>query len=296
MLTLLIGVTLKASMQSEMPADTISVDEYLAGIERAANAGDTEAMNYLGYLLLSGEEGVERDAAAGLTWLVKAAQAGDIKAASNIGWLYLEGDIIEKDESEGARWIARAAEAGLPVARSILGDLYKEGRGVARDSIKADSLYREAFEGGFGDAGYKLYELHSEEYVLMDASEQTEEGLRYYLGGAPSAGVKLFYMAADRDDPRATALLGDAYTRAVGVPYDHDLSLKYYLKAALAGHPSAQFVIGELLDIFPDALRKFEGDEFPDAIEENPLYWYEKAAEQGVTDADIATKRLFGWD
>lgn len=286
-------VPAKVMAQSELPADTISSEEMVSRLKAAAEKGDTEAMNYLGYLYLSGQEGVPTDSAEGLLWLIRAAQKGDVKAASNLGWLYLEGDMLEKDEEEGAKWITTAADAGLPVAQSILGDLYLEGRGVERDSAAADSLYMKAFENGLGDAGYKLYSLRSPGYDALSPEEQVEEGLYYYLRGAPSEGVKLFYMAADKEDARALALLGDAYTRAVGVPYDYDLSLGYYLKAAVAGNPSAQFVIGELLDIFPDALRKFKEEEPYTELPEDPFYWYEKAEEEGITDADIATRRLF---
>ena len=282
--------------QEENPIDSVGGDEFRSKLEVAAEKGDTEAMNYLGYLLLSGAEGVEKDSAEGLLWILKAARAGDVKAASNLGWLYLDGNLIGKDETMAAQWIGQAADAGLPVAQSLLGDLYLEGRGVEKDSVKAESMYREAFERGLGDAGYKLYNLLAPEYEGMSPGQQVEEGLYYYFGGAPSEGVKLFYMAADRGDARAMALLGDAYTRSVGVPYDYDLSLKYYLQAAVAGNPSAQFVISELLEIFPDALHRFNEEGSYGVLDESPLYWYEKATEKGVMDAEIATKRLFGED
>lgn len=259
-------------------------------LRELAEAGDAEAMNLLGYLLLSGEEGVEKDAAEGLIWLTRAASAGDVKAASNLGWLYLDGNLVEQDFTAGARWLKRASDAGLPVALSLLGDLYRDGKGVEQDSLVADSLYRKAYEGGLADAGFKLYALNSERYENLSESELVDEGIFYYLGGTPSEGVKLFYKAADRGYPKALALLGDAYTRAIGVPYDYDLSLKYYVEAAKAGNPSAQFVIGELLDIFPDALSGHQ--EWID-VSDDPSYWYEEAAKQGVTDAAIATERLF---
>lgn len=261
-------------------------DEY----RTKAEAGDIEAMNYLGYLLLSGNEGTERDAAAGLAWLIKAASLGDAKAASNLGWLYTEGDMVGQDLEEGRKWLEIAAAKGLPVAQSILGDLYRDGRGVTPDALTADSLYREAFEHGLADAGYKLYALHETQYGDMTPEEMVEEGRYYYLRGAPSEGVKLFYMAADNGSPEALALIGDAYTRAMGVPYDYNLSLRYYVKAALAGNPSAQFILGELLEIFPDALN---GIDEGAGVAADPSYWFEKAAEGGVSDAAEAADLLF---
>ena len=254
-----------------------------------AEEGDTEAMNYLGYLLLSGEENTERDPAAGLSWLIKAASLGDVKAASNLGYLFTEGNLVGQDFKEGAKWLTKAADRGLPVAQSLLGDLYLEGKGVETDSLAADSLYRAAFEHGLHDAGYKLYALNALKYAALPPDKKVKVGKYYYLRGAPSEGVKLFYLAADEGNADALALLGDAFSRAVGVPYDHELSLKYYLQAAQAGNPSAQFVIGELLEIFPDALKNID---IGQDINDDPFFWYEKAAEGGVKDAIQATEML----
>lgn len=254
----------------------------------SAEAGDVEAMNYLGYLLLSGEEGMDRDQAAGLLWLIRAASLGDAKAASNLGWLYVKGELVEQDLQEGVKWLDKAAGKGLPVAQSLLGDLFRDGMGVEKDTLAADSLYRQAFEHGLYDAGYKLYALNADAYERLSPEEKVNTGKYYYLRGAPSEGVKLFYMASDEGNAEAMALLGDAYARAIGVPYDHDLSLKYYVEAATRGNPSAQFVLGELLEIFPDALQGYSME----GVSDNPAYWYAKAAEAGVTDASIATERL----
>lgn len=273
--------------------DTVAAPEFpIEELRQSAEEGDREAMNLLGYLLLSGEEGVEQNRSEGLIWLIRAASMGDVKAASNLGWLLVDGSLVEQDLEAGAAWLAKAADAGLPVAMSQLGDLYRHGLGVEQDVAKAEELYRNAFERGLGDAGYKLYDLKKDTYPSMTPEDQVKAGKYYYLRGAPSEGVKLFYMAADCGDPEALALLGDAYSRAIGVPYDHDLSIKYFVKAALGGNPSAQFVVGELLDIFPDALLRLSPEDFPDRPSDDPQYWYGKAAEAGVTDAALASERL----
>ena len=267
-------------------------DSIVSVLRERAAGGDLEAMNYLGYLLLSGEEGVTPSPEEGLSLIVEAAGKGDVKAASNLGWLFLEGRYVKKDEEKGAKWIGIASAEGLPVAQSLLGDLYRDGRGVAPDSVRADSLYREAFERGLPDAGYKLYALNSDRYGGLTASEKVEEGRYYYLRGAPSEGVKLFYLAADEGDADAMALLGDAYSRAMGVPYDHDLSLSYFLKAALGGNAPAQFVIAELLEIFPDAISNLQFTIHNSQLKADAEYWYGKAAEAGVKDAEEAMRQL----
>lgn len=262
-------------------------------LRHRAEAGDVEAMNYLGYLLLSGNDSTAVDIPEGIKWLTRAAGSGDVKAASNLGWLLVKGEIVEQDLAKGIEWLSKSAEAGLPVANSILGDLYRDGEGMAPDTLAADSLYRKAFEGGLADAGYKLYALNAPRYEAMTPQEKVAEGKYYYLRYAPSEGVKLFYQAAEEGSADALALLGDAYTRAIGVPYDHDLSLRYYAKAAEGGNASAQFVIGELLEIFPDALDGIEGaDGHP--LSDDPQFWFTLAAAQGVEDALEASRRLLG--
>lgn len=267
----------------------IAADPDMTELQERADAGDLEAMNYLGYLLLS--DSVAPDIPAGLSWLTRAAEGGDVKAASNLGWLLIRGEMVDKDFETGLRWLRKASDARLPVAQSFLGDLYRDGTGLMPDTLVADSLYRKAFEGGLADAGSKLYALNADRYGRMTPQEKVKEGKYYYLRYAPSEGVKLFYQAADEGDPEALALLGDAYTRSIGVPYDYNLSLKYYVQAAEAGNPSAQFVIGELLEIFPDALDKFEDTEGC-PLSDDPAYWFGLAADQGVTDALIASQRL----
>lgn len=274
--------------------DTIPVDSLLSTqlYLQAAEAGYIPAMNYLGYRLLSGEvEAIGRDVEKGMEWLEKAAEAGDPKALSNIGWLLMEGKYVEKDYVKAAYWLSRASRQGLSVAQSMLGDLYRDGKGVPVDTAAADSLYHLAFESGLSDAAYKIEALSQARYDTLSAEELLREGRYFYLRSAPSLGVKLFYRAADMGSADAFALLGDAYTRAIGVPYDHSLSLHYYVKGAMAGNPSAQFVVGELLEIFPDALLdlEFSDGEMPS---DSPVYWFEKAAEGGVTDAETATRLL----
>lgn len=282
--------TLYDSGYDSIPVDSLRSTQLY---RESAEKGYLPAMNYLGYRLISSEfSGMEKDTREGLDWLEKAAIAGDAKAASNIGWLLSEGNLVEKDYEKAAFWLQKAADSGLPVAMSLLGDLYREGNGVMINVATADSLYSEAFERGLTDAGYKRYSLRETDIDSLSAPELLREGKYYYLRSAPSIGVKLFYMASEKGSPEAMALLGDAYTRAIGVPYDHDLSLRYFARAAEAGNPSAQFVIGELLEIFPDALEGLDIEQSGKPLSSDPLYWYERAAARGITDAETATRIL----
>lgn len=134
--------------------------------EAAAEAGDLEAQNYLGFYLISNQRRAA-DARRGLEWLERAAIGGDRKAQSNIGFLLLGGKGVEQDYEKAAYWLERASAAGLPAASSMLGDLYRDGKGVARDSLQAAAHYYAAFDAGLTDAAYKLESLLGSEWAVL---------------------------------------------------------------------------------------------------------------------------------
>lgn len=75
--------------------------------------------------------------------------------------------------------------------------------------------------------------------------------------------------AADQGDVNAQVVLGDFYTRAVGIPRDRNQALGWYQRAAEAGHAGAQYKLGLELD-------KGSPDEKKSGKE-----WFIKAAMQG---------------
>lgn len=275
-----------------IPRDSVRALQLL---RRAADAGHPAAENLLGYKLITGEDGVMRNPGEGLERLEHAASLGDSKALSNIGYLLLHGEGVEHDSAKAAYWLQRAADRGILTAASMLGDLYRDGNGVEQDSLAAASLYRMAFDKGLTDAGYKLYDLSKNEIDSLPATARLREGLYYFRRSMPDIGVRIFRQLSQDSLPemraRAKALLGDAYSRGRGVDYDYALSTRYYLEAAREGDPSAQFIIGELLEIFPDAL---EGMLLPSDPPDfsSASFWLECAASAGISDASSAFKRL----
>lgn len=260
---------------------------------RAAEAGHNEAQNYLGYRLYRGD-GVERNVEQALQWLENSAMAGNARAAGNLGYLLLYGDGVAHDDENAAFWLQIAADKGVATAMSMLGDLYMEGKGVELDSVKGMQYYRRAFERGLADAGYKLEAAQKDSLAAMPPGQLTDMGLYYYLRGLPEIAVPIFEKAAEGGDARAYALLGDAYTRALGVSYDHRKALDNYFLSAIQGYPPAQFIIGELLEIFPDALSGLSPEiiaRYPDR-EQDALWWTQKAYQGGVPDARTANKLL----
>ncbi|MDE6078112.1 MAG: sel1 repeat family protein [Muribaculaceae bacterium] len=310
------------AMLHDMGYDSIPVDSArsTALYRLAAEAGYAPAQNYLGFRYFNGEA-VREDLDSALYWMAKAAGNGDAKAANNLGYLLASGERVTADYPQAIYWLSQAAEAGLPAGMSQLADLYRLGRGCEPDTARAEGLYTRAIQAGLHDAELKLLAMKGHKWTLLTPDSALSLGKYHYTHGAPLIGVTLFenviakgdtssarngdpaHASAAKEDSvtyktvsKALALLGDAYSRGIGVEYDHDKSIELYLEAAMRGEPSAQFVIAELLDIFPDAIKP---DNFPDAIKpderalSDPGYWYSLAASQGVTDADTATRRLY---
>ena len=284
--------------------DSIPVDSVksTALLRLSAEKGYAPARNYLGFRYFNGEA-VTQNVDSALYWITKAAAAGDIKAANNLGFLLSNSDKVTHDYGQAVAWLSKAAEAGLPTAQATLADLLRQGLGAPADTVKAVELYTAAIRGGLPDAELKLLSMMGKKWEALPSDSALSLGKFYYLNNAPFIGVTLFENAAADDNADALALLGDAYSRGEGVDYNHDLSADYFLRAALGGQSSAQFVIGELLDIFPDALTaealmptlvSFYGtaENIPADVFSAP-YWYEQAALQGITDAETATRQLY---
>lgn len=284
--------------------DTVPLDSARSTLlyRLSAEKGYPPAQSYLGYRYFMGEA-VGKDVDSALYWLAKAAGNGDARAANNLGYLLTNGEAVTQDFPQAFYWLTKAADAGLPAAESQLADLYRLGAGTDIDTVKAAALYFKAFGKGLADAELKLLSMMARKWEGLPGDSAVKLGRYYYTSGAYLTGVTLFGYAARECNPEALALLGDAYSKGRGVDYDHDRATAYFLAAALRGEPSAQFVIAELLDIFPDALSSGPAAEVIKGFYQEldvpgdlyiPSYWYGKAAEQGVTDAEKGADRMWG--
>lgn len=279
--------------------DSIAPDTLrsLALLRRAAAAGYAPAQNYLGYLYGEGRM-VRADADSARIWIMRAADAGDPKAAHNVAYMLLYPDGNGRDavaDTVALRYLRKAADAGLPQSQTLLADLYAGGRVVPADTAMARSLYEEAIARGFADAELRLLNMMGPRWQRLDSSASLRGAIEYWNMGAPVIAVELLRQVgpAEPETARAYAMLGHAYSRGRGVPYDHHKANEYFARAALLGDPSAQYILAETLEIFPDAL----ADLLP-ALDEasaasmTPEALRAAAAGAGVTDAETAARRL----
>lgn len=278
--------------------DSIAPDTLrsLSLLRRSASAGYAPAQNYLGYLYGEGRM-VKADADSSRLWIMRAADAGDPKAAHNAAYMLLHSGSDGRDaaaDSLAVGYLRRAADAGLPQSQTLLADLYAEGRVLRADTARAVALYEKAIAHGFADAQLRLLNMMGPQWRRYDSAASLGEALRYLNMGAPVIAVEFLRNIgpAAPETARAYALLGHAYSRGLGVGYDHAKANEYFARAAQLGDPSAQFILAETLEIFPDALRTLLPDLDADDATMTPENLRAAAARAGVTDAAAATRRL----
>lgn len=229
----------------------------ITDLQARARTGDPAAMNMLGFLYYQGK-GVSLNIDSAIHYIRLAADKGDITAAANLGFLLTEGQGVDHDSIEAIKWLTIASEAGVKEPQEILvGIKQNEWMGLSPDSA-----------------------------LLL--------GLRYYTGRSPILGVALFRIAAHRGNARALALLGDAYSKGKGVPYDYLKSVDYFYRGAIAGNPSAIFILAELLEFFPDILENLR-DAGSSSLPLNPDTLYKSASIWGINDAATAESLLLSY-
>lgn len=266
-------------------------------LRQAADSALPEALNYLGFKYIKGE-GIRQDVNRGVSLIERAAAAGDPRSYNNLGWLLASGRYLPQNYPAALAWFRRASECGVGAATAMLADMMAEGLGTPVDTLAADSLYHLALKRGVADADMKLLSLHRAGYDTLEPHEALRQGVEMYISSRPATGVYLARRAAAAGLPRGHALLGHAYSSALGLPYSHSLSMTHFYLAALGGDPSAQYIMAETLEMFPDALQEIDATLLPpgSALIDNPLEWYERAAALGVTDGERAIRRLLDPD
>ena len=224
-------------------------------LRQAAEQGDAEAQNKMGFMYANGER-VPEDAREAVKWYRKAAAQGYAKAQFNLGVMYGKGEGVAEDDREAVKWYRKAAEQGYASAQFNLGNMYLRGEGVAEDDREAVKWYRKAAAQGYAKAQSNLGNRYGKgEGVAEDDRE----------------AVKWYRKAAEQGDAGGQINLGLMYSRGEGVPEDDQEAVKWYRKAAEQGDARGQINLG---------LMYSRGEGVPEDDRE-AVKWYRKAAEQG---------------
>lgn len=275
-----------------MPAD--SARAFIL-YRQAADSLYPPALNYLGYTYYIGNRYVRQDRDSALYLIEKAAMSGDLSAAANMGWLLTQRESgLYRDLDKAAYWLRRAAVSGNPAPLEALADISFE-RG---DSTAAELLLDSAACLGYTPACTRLLSLRADSIERMSPRELMDKALYYYHNTkALQLAAGMFMQLAlreDKDDTKeniiikahATAITAQLKSLGMVLSYDYDMAMQLFYRAACMGDPSAQYIVGETLDLYPDTFDRYGNDDM------EADYWKGKAAQAGITDAHTSLKRL----
>jgi len=123
-------------------------------LEKAANQGQIDAINHLGYMYDNGLEGVEENNERAVEWYKKGVEKGNSDSMERLANIYYYEDDVECDYKE----LVQLCEKSIAITEkeskdkgydyfisndcyTILGDCYVSGTGVQKNEQKAFELY-----------------------------------------------------------------------------------------------------------------------------------------------------------
>ncbi|EDT7195561.1 sel1 repeat family protein [Salmonella enterica subsp. enterica] len=113
----------------------------LQWFRKAAELGQADAQNILGYFYLNGKRGIKRDLQKGVQWYELAAAQGNADALINLGEIYYSGTQVPLDYARAFEFFERAAKMGKSRALNYLAWMYTNGQFVDTDCRKAAELF-----------------------------------------------------------------------------------------------------------------------------------------------------------
>lgn len=219
--------------------------------KRAAEAGITEAMGFLGIAYLRGE-GTGRTPDSAAHWLSLAANAADARGMNAYGLAFEDGFGVAQDYRRAREWYEKAASQNHVEAMRNLARLHRQGLGtVRRDSLALEWLLKAVGAGSVEammDAGLMYAEG-------VDGKRNTDQAL-HWLHRAAEAGshramhaigrlhedaknygeaLVWYRKAAGAGSAEAMNKLGVLYQNGWGVTPDRAEAVRWYRQAARAG-------------------------------------------------------------
>ena len=125
-------------------------------------------------------DGVPQDAAQAAHWYERAAQAGDPNAQNEIGYMYQAGIGVPLSMDRATHWFQLAAASGSPQGSLNLGVAYLAGRGVPQNGAMAVTFITEAFHRGSGIAATYLGDMN---YFGISVPQDKAAAEKWYESG-----------------------------------------------------------------------------------------------------------------
>jgi len=136
-----------------------SVKSPALDIYQAAQQGDAQAQNNLGFILLMGQ-GVPRNEQAASYWFHQAATQGHAQAQNNLGVLYLEGKGVTQDYAAAVKWFCAAAKQSFSEAQRNLQNLNTRCDLEIPSIPEKNIIYRKSLVSENPQEGYAMIDAH----------------------------------------------------------------------------------------------------------------------------------------
>lgn len=201
---------------------------------RAAHQDHRRAQVALAGSYLGGSLGLTRDTVAGAAWLQRAADAGDGEALFYLGTAHLPGGSLVLDPVLGSRLIHRAAESGYPDARFRLFMAYDAGNdlGLAKDPARAREWRRRAAESGHLIARALEGEPSRDAALALALDLRTSGG---WYQERPALAAEWARKAAQLGSAQGALILSRIYEKGDGLPADRAEARAWCLEAVRLG-------------------------------------------------------------
>uniref|UniRef100_A0A8C4WA99 SEL1L2 adaptor subunit of SYVN1 ubiquitin ligase n=1 Tax=Gopherus evgoodei TaxID=1825980 RepID=A0A8C4WA99_9SAUR len=128
---------------------------------KAAKAGNTHGMAFLGKMFLEGSVAVTQSNASAFKYFTMAAEKGNAVGLWGLGLLYYQGKGVPVNYTEAFKYFHIAAEKGLADAQFQLGVMYYSGSGVRKDYKLAFKYFYLASQNGQPIAVYYLAQMYA---------------------------------------------------------------------------------------------------------------------------------------
>jgi hypothetical protein len=116
----------------------VDADKYMRYMAKAAKAGNPQAQDTFGQLLLM------RSPTLAIEWFKRASDQDYSPASYDLGLAYLIGRGIKKNEAKGCELFLKSARQGNDEGEYSIGTCYYDGVGLGRNSAQAFEWYKKA--------------------------------------------------------------------------------------------------------------------------------------------------------
>jgi TPR repeat protein len=200
--------------------------ESLTWYQKAADAGDGDAMNHVGVAYANGLGG-KPDFAKAAEWYQKAADQGSWWGTYNLAGLYALGNGVPQNYEKAITLYRTVATRGNGMSQAMvaLGDLYRNGTGVAKDYAQALGWYQKAASQNDSEAENNVGWMYQNGFGV---TRDYQQALAWYQ------------KAAARGNADAENNLGWFYQHGLGLQADNSQAAAWYQKAASQGNATAK--------------------------------------------------------